>query len=163
MRPWGSQARPSPWLHLVSLFMNSMNRIGDKWEPFRSSTCTENKLDFVPRMQTQLLPFKATLAPHTLAASPQNALRNMFLSFLQIHKTYVNWRSKLTWTPYQLRKGEDLVHCSMTWTKAILCLLNSRVQHSVGASLPTPWNKQSLRRQDAWSHNSWNTHSGPPS
>uniref|UniRef100_A0A3B4ACZ8 DH domain-containing protein n=1 Tax=Periophthalmus magnuspinnatus TaxID=409849 RepID=A0A3B4ACZ8_9GOBI len=50
-----NQTPSSPWLRLEILFINIMNRTGDKGQPWRSPTCTGNRSDLLPAMRTQLL------------------------------------------------------------------------------------------------------------
>lgn len=124
--------------------LNIINRTRNKGQPWRSPTCIEKELDFVPRMWTLLLLWLFQITLNSDPSTPYS-LQHPWLSLpqsdliLQIHSTCVDCRTKLPGPTYQPYKNEGLVNCSTIRTKATLPLLNLRFNNR---SEP-PWSKLS--------------------
>ena len=79
------------------LYMNTTNRIVDKGKPWWSPTCAVNKLDFVPRIRTQLLPclckdlMQGPSLQQRLLYPVRPQLPLLVLSLLLVHKTNVDY------------------------------------------------------------------------
>ncbi|KAI3364507.1 hypothetical protein L3Q82_011293 [Scortum barcoo] len=171
---WFPNRTPSgPWLRLEILSIKIMNRTGDKGQPCRSPTCTGNRSDLLPAMQTKLLLrsyrdrtalSKGSRTPYSHGAPPTEYHEGHGRMPSPDPQSTCGLVGQTPINPQAPCGGYiELVQCSTTRaTKTALFLLNPRVDYRPNSPLQYPGVDLPGEAEKCDSPCSWNTLSGPP-
>ncbi len=146
-----------------------MNRTGDKGQPCRSPTCSGNKNDLLPEIQTKLLlrscrdwaalsirprmPYSQSTPHRTIRGTQSNA-------FSKSIKQLVGQTPMHPPAPWEGYRSSPVFH---DLDKNCTVPPDSEVLLTAEFSSPVPWHRFSRGGWGMWSPCSGNTPSGPPS
>ena len=136
-KQWPNRTPSTPWLRLEIL---SIKFEQDRWQraALAESKPHWKQVWLIPGNADQALtpviqgtdsPYQGVRYPVLPENPPQGSPRDTVECLLQVHKTHVNWLGKLPCTLKDPAEGVELVHCSTTWTKTTLLLLNLRLDY----------------------------------
>ena len=136
-----------PWLHLEILSIKNYEQ--DRWQ--RAALAESNPhwkqvrlitgnadQALTPVIQGTDSPYQGVRYPILPENPPQDSPRDTVECLLQVHKTHVDWLGKLPCMLNDPAEGVELVHCSTTWTKTTLLLLNPRFDYPVDPPFQHP-------------------------